>query len=83
MKLKNKTVYFSLEELRSDKSKLSRKLRRQSKALKRDAVDVVLPSNNVFFNSDYSYMRFIGYAITAYKTFTTFRKVAAFFRKRR
>ena len=82
MKMKTKSVYLSLEELRADKDKLSRSLRRQSKALKRDAVDVVLPSNNVFFNSDYSYMRFIGYAITAYKTYTAFRKVARFFTKR-
>lgn len=83
MAQKNKTVYLSLEELRSDKLKVSKRLHLQTKALKRDAVDMVLPSNNIFFTSDYSYMRYIGYAITAYKTFTTFRKISSFFRRRR
>jgi len=82
MKLKNKTEYTSLEELRLDKQRVCRELGRQSEALKRDAVDVVLPSNNMFLTSDYSYMRFIGYAITAYKTFTTFRKISNFFKRR-
>ena len=83
MAQKNKTVYLSLEELRSDKLKVSKRLHQQTKALKRDAVDMVLPSNNMFFSSDFSYMRYIGYAITAYKTFTTFRKISNFFRRRR
>ncbi len=79
----NKTVYSSLEELRSEKLKVVRKLQQQKKALKKDAVDMFLPSNNIFFTSDYSYMRYIGYVITAYKTFTTFRKISNFFRRRR
>lgn len=83
MAQKNKTVYFSLEELRNDKLKVTKRLRHQTKALKRDAVDMILPSNNIFFSSDYSYMRYIGYAITAYKTFTTFRKITNFFKRRR
>jgi|GEM_PF-998035 hypothetical protein len=83
MAQKNKTVYLSLEELRSDKLKVSKRLHQQTKALKKDAMDMVLPSNNIFFTSDYSYMRYIGYAITAYKTFTTFRKISSFFRRRR
>jgi len=83
MAQKNKTVYSSLEELRSDKLKVYKRLHQQTKALKKDAMDMVLPSNNIFFTSDYSYMRYIGYAITAYKTFTTFRKISSFFRRRR
>lgn len=76
-----KTVYRSLDELRRDKYKVNKALNRESKALKRDAADMVLPSNNVFFSSDYSFMRYIGYAITAYKTYTTFRKFKSFFSK--
>ncbi len=83
MAQKNKTVYSSLEELRNDKLKVAKRLHQQTKALKRDAVDMVLPSNNMFFSSDFSYMRYIGYAITAYKSYVTFRKISNFFKRKR
>ncbi len=83
MAQKNKTVYSSLEELRNDKLKVAKRLHQQTKALKKDAMDMVLPSNNIFFTSDYSYMRYIGYAITAYKTYVTFRKISNFFKRKR
>jgi len=80
---KPKEVYDSLEQLRIDKMRVSKRLDVQSKELKKDAMDMVLPSNNAFLNSDFSYMRYIGYAITAYKTFVTFRKFTSFFRRRK
>lgn len=80
---RRKEVYNSLDELRRDKHKVNEALNRETEALKRDAVDMVMPSNNVFFSSDYSFMRYIGYAITAYKTYSTFRKITSFFSKKR
>lgn len=80
---KPKEVYNTLDELRRDKHKVNKALSRETEALKRDAVDMVLPSNNVFFTSDYSFMRYIGYAITAYKSYTTFRKITSFFSRKR
>ena len=80
---KPKEVYNSLDELRRDKHKVNKALSRETEALKRDAVDMVLPSNNVFFTSDYSFMRYIGYAITAYKSYTTFRTITSFFSRKR
>ncbi len=80
---RRKEVYNSLDELRRDKHKVNKALNRETEALKRDAVDMVMPSNNVFFSSDYSFMRYIGYAITAYKSYSTFRKITSFFSKKR
>ena len=82
-KSKTKQMYGSLEELRRDKRKVQRSLNREAKALKTDAVDLVLPSNNAYLSSDFNYMRYIGYAITAYKTFNTVRKITGFFARRR
>ncbi len=79
--MKKKTEYLTLEQLRADKLKLQQSLGKQTKVLKRDAADVVLPSNNALLNSDFAYMRYIGYAITAYKTYSTLRKTLAFFTK--
>lgn len=78
-----KQVYESLEELRADKRMRKRRLDRQLKALQRDAVDCVLPSNNALLSSDYSYMRYVGYGITAYKTFNFVRRAMSFVRKHR
>ena len=81
--MKRKQVYDSLEELRADKLKVMRSLEHASKVLEADAVDCVLPSNNAFLSSDFSYMRYIGYVITAYKTFNFVRKMANFVTTRR
>ena len=78
-----KLEYSSLEELRADKLKAKRTLSKEIRALQRDAVDCVLPSNNTFLNSDFSYLRFIGYGITAYKTYSTVRRVMGFVSSRR
>ncbi len=80
---RRKEVYNSLDELRRDKHRVNRALNRETKALKRDAIDMVMPSNNAFFSSDLSFMRYIGYAITAYKTYTAFRKITSFFSRKR
>ena len=78
-----KQMYNSLEELRADKAKLICRLGKASKALEADAVDCVLPSSNAFLSSDFSYMRYIGYGITAYKTFNFVRKIVGFVTTRR
>jgi len=75
--------YSSLEELRADKRKAQRVLDKEVRALQRDAVDCVLPSGNALLSSDFSFMRFIGYGITAYKTFNTMRRVVGFVTTRR
>ena len=77
-----KQMYDSLEELRADKHKLSHQLGKATKALEADAVDCVLPSNT-FLSSDFSYTRYIGYGITAFKTFNIVRKVVGFVSSRR
>jgi hypothetical protein len=78
-----KQIYNSLEELRVDKHRLSRRLEKMSKALGNDAVDCVLPSSNAFLSSDFPYMRYIGYGITAFKTFNFVRKIVGFVSTRR
>ena len=81
--MKKKLVYNSLEELRADKLKVEHALGRASKALETDAIDCVLPSNNAFLSSDFSYLRYVGYGITAFKTFNFVRKVVGFVSARR
>ena len=81
--MKKKLLYSSLEELRADKAKVGRALGKASKALETDAADCVLPSDNAFLNSDFSYMRYIGYSITAFKTFNTVRRLVGFVKTRR
>lgn len=78
-----KTTYNSLEELRADIRKVDKALGRALSDLERDAVDCVLPSNNSYLNSDVSYMRYVGYGITAYKTFNIVRKIVGFVSRRR
>jgi len=75
--------YSSLQELRADKAKVRRSLGKTLKALEADAADCVLPSNNAFLTSDFAYLRYVGYGITAFKTFNTVRKVVGFIARRR
>jgi len=83
MKMIERQEYNSLAELRADKAKVRRALGKATQALEADAVDLVLPSNNSFLNSDFSYMRYVGYGITAFKTFNVVRKLVGFARTRR
>ena len=81
--MKKKLEYNTLAELRSDKTKVRRALGKATQALETDAVDLVFPSNNAFLNSDFSYMRYVGYGITAFKTFNVVRKLVSFVRTMR
>jgi len=75
--------YSSLEELRVDKRNAWLRLDKEVKSLQRDAVDCFLPSDSSYMSSDFSYMRYISYGVTAYKTFRFMRRAVGFVTKRR
>lgn len=76
-----KLVYASLDDLRRDKRKLGRSLRKKAEVTKTDAVDYVVSSNGLFFSSDFSYLHYIDYAIKAYKAYHVLKKVSGLISK--
>lgn len=79
-----KIEYLSLEELRADKAKLGRRLRAELKGVQQDAVELVMPQQTMqFVNSSVPYARYIGYGLTAWRTFNTVRKVLMFVKTRK
>lgn len=70
-----KTSYNSLEELRRDKVRLERRLSTVAHEMEDDIVDCFLPQDRAYVNSSVPYMRYMGYGITAYKTFNVVRKL--------
>lgn len=74
-----KVAYLSLDDIRADKVKARRLMKRSFDDLKGDVSNCFMPADNVFLNSSNRWLNVIGYGITAYKTFTTFRSVFSFF----
>lgn len=70
-----KTSYNTLEELQRDKALLEQKLNRVACELEDDLVGCFLPQDRAYINSSVPYMRYMGYGITAYKTFNVVRKL--------
>ena len=73
--------YSSLEQIREDKQKSLDKMDRGVERLKSDVRDCFLPSNSIFFESSNKYMKYLGYAISAYKTATNVKGIVNFFKK--
>lgn len=73
-----KMTYLSLEDIRADKVKARRLMKRSFDDLRGDVSNCFMPADNLFLNSSNRWMNWIGYGITAYKTFKTFRSVFSF-----
>lgn len=73
-----KVAYLSLDEIRADKVKARRLMKRSFDDLRGDVSNCFMPADNLFLNSSNRWMNWIGYGITAYKTFKTFRSVFSF-----
>ena len=69
------SVYRSLEQLRADKEEAKRSLDLGAKKLKNDVDDLVRPRDSFFFNSTNKYLQYIGYAVSAYKGYMTFKGI--------
>lgn len=74
-------VYNSLEELRSDKRRLSRQIRKSMRTVQEGVKQSFLPTDNAYLGSSSRYMRFIGYGLTAWKTARTVNRIVGFFKK--
>lgn len=79
----NRLQYNTLEELRADIRKTERRLNRDVVALEDDIKACFLPANNEYVNSSVPYMRYVGYGITAYKTFNVVRKLVTMIKTKR
>lgn len=78
-----KTKYNNLDELRADIQKTERKLNRDVMTLEDEVKACFLPVNSEYINSSVSYMRYVGYGITAYKTFNVVRKLVTMIKTKR
>lgn len=79
----SKRQYSSLKDVRSEKVKTRRQIDYGVDRLKNDVADCFVSPNSIFLRSSNKYMNYVGYAISAYKTFQTFRGVFKFFSKRK
>lgn len=77
----NGVTYMSLEDIRAEKVRVKRQMKRSFDELKSGVSNSFMPTNKMFVNSPSRWMNMIGYGITAYKTFTTFRSVFRFLAK--
>lgn len=66
-------TFSSLRSLRAEKQRTKRQLRQCVQVLKADTADCFLPRDNYFFESASRYVNWMGYALTAYKTFRSVR----------
>lgn len=73
-----KMTYLSLEDIRADKVRAKRLVRRSFDDLRGDVSNCFMPADSMFLNSSNRWLNMIGYGITAYKTFKTFRSVFSF-----
>lgn len=75
--------YNTLEEVRADIKKTSRKLNRDVVQLEEEIKVCFLPADSQYVHSSAPYMRYIGYGITAYKTFNVVRKLVGMIKNKR
>ena len=71
--------FSSLAELRAEKQALKQQMKSDMENLKMDVRSCFMPQGKPFMRSLNKYLKYIGYAITIYKTANTVRR---FFRKR-
>lgn len=70
---KTNPCYSSLTALRTEKQRIRRQLQQNVQHLKADTADCFLPRDRYFFDSPIRYVNWLGYALTAYKTFMSVR----------
>ena len=75
------TKVTSIESLQLEKYKLRHELNKSAKRFKRSASYVLMPEDRSMLHSEWGWIRFLGYGITAYKTYQSVRKVLGLFRK--
>lgn len=76
-----KKQYSSLAEIRAEKQKTKRQIVNGMDRLKYDVTEDFMPSNSYFYNSSNKYMNYVGYVMTGYKVFKTFRGAFKFLSK--
>lgn len=74
--------YHTLQELRADKSRVSKKLNKKVRKLQTDIVDSFTP-DKTFLDSSLPYLRYIGYALTGFKVARKVWNVIDFARRRK
>lgn len=74
--------YTSLEELRRDKLRLNKQIRRSLHNVEQGARQCLLPDSS-YLNSSNKYVRYIGYGLTAWKTARTVNRFMGFFSKKK
>lgn len=72
--------YSSLEQLRGDKRRLGKQIRKSMRTIQDGAKQCFLPDAQIA-NSSNKYVRFIGYGLTAWKTAKVVSKVMKLFKK--
>ena len=77
------TEFKSLKDIRAEKEHTKRQIRYGVDRVKNDVEDCFVSPSSIFLRSSNKYMNYIGYAISAYKTFTTLKGVFGFFSRRR
>ena len=73
--------YGSLDELRRDKRRLSKQIRKSVKTTQEGVKQCLLPTDNAYLNSSSRYMRLIGYGLTAWKTARTVNRFVNYFKR--
>lgn len=66
--------YGSLEDLRKDKLRLSRQIRKSAQSIREGAKQYLMPESR-YANSSNKYLRFVGYGFTAWKAARTVNKI--------
>lgn len=74
--------YNSLEELRSDKQRVRSEIRRSFISVREDVKHSFMPDSDTYLNSSSKYLRYIGYALTVWKTARTVSRFVAYFKRR-
>lgn len=78
-----KNRFSSLAELRAEKDKELKRLDTYARMISADTKDAFIPTNNQFVNSAMPYANYIGYGITAYKTFRTVKRIVSYIKSHR
>ena len=82
--MNDKKEFSSLRALRAEKQRMKRQLQQNVQMLRADTADCFLPRDrSYFFDSASRYINWMGYALTAYKTYLSVRGAWKFISKLR
>ena len=82
--MKRKQEFTSLRDIRDEKEYARRQIDNSVNKLKNDVTDYfVYHPEHFFLDSSNKYMRFVGYAISGYRSIAAFREAFGFFSKKR